>query len=143
GVLQGIGLGVMLAMVILIYLVSHPQGAELGQPPGSEAYRDIKLHPEGSTFPGLLIWRIGGDLFFASIGHTSTALRASLAVRPEVKRVLLDFAPVNDIDISACDELLNVIKGAAEQRHHRCLLTRARRRPRRHARCRDRGDRRT
>ena len=110
GVLQGIGLGVVLSMVILIYLVSHPQGAELGQLPGSEAYRDIKLHPEGITFPGLLIWRIGGDLFFASIGHTSTALRASLAVRQNVKRVLLDFAPVNDIDISACDELLNVIK---------------------------------
>jgi MFS superfamily sulfate permease-like transporter len=83
---------------------------ELGQLPGSEAYRDIKLHPEGITFPGLLIWRIGGDLFFASIGHTSTALRVSLAVRPNVKRVLLDFAPVNDIDISACDELLNFIK---------------------------------
>ena len=110
GVLQGIGLGVVLSMVILIYLVSHPQGAELGQLPGSEAYRDIKLHPEGITFPGLLIWRIGGDLFFASIGHTSTALRVSLAVRPNVKRVLLDFAPVNDIDISACDELLNFIK---------------------------------
>ena len=31
-------------------------------------------------------------------------------MRPDVKRVLLDFAPVNDIDISACDELLSLIK---------------------------------
>jgi MFS superfamily sulfate permease-like transporter len=31
-------------------------------------------------------------------------------VRPDVKRVLLDFAPVNMIDVSACDELLSLVK---------------------------------
>jgi MFS superfamily sulfate permease-like transporter len=103
-------LGVVLSMVILIYFTSHPHGAELGQLPGTEAYRNVKRHPEAITFPGLLIWRIGGDLFFASIGHMSAALKASLAARPDAKRVLLDFTPVNFIDISAADELLNLIK---------------------------------
>jgi MFS superfamily sulfate permease-like transporter len=69
GVLQGIALGIVLSMVTLIYLTSHPQGAQLGQLPGTEAYRDVV--PGAVRFPGLLIWRIGGDLFFASIGHTS------------------------------------------------------------------------
>jgi high affinity sulfate transporter 1 len=109
GVLQGIALGVVLSMVTLIYFTSHPQGAQLGQLPGTEAYRDVQLHPDAIRFPGLLIWRIGGDLFFASIGHTSTTLKASLAARPSVKRVLLDFAPVNFIDISAADGLLSLI----------------------------------
>jgi MFS superfamily sulfate permease-like transporter len=55
----------------------------------------------------LLIWRVGGDLFFASIGHIETSLKESLAgTRPPVKRVLLDFSAVNFIDVSACDELL-------------------------------------
>jgi high affinity sulfate transporter 1 len=110
GVLQGIALGVVLALVTLIYLASHPRGAELGQLPGAEAYRDVEHHPEAIKFPGLLIWRIGGDLFFASIGRTSATLKASLAARPDVKRVLLDFAPVNFIDVSAADELLGLIK---------------------------------
>jgi len=110
GVLQGIALGVVLSLVTLIYLTSHPKGAELGQLPGTEAYRDVKRHPEAATFPGLLIWRIGGDLFFASIGHMSAALQASLAARPDVKRVLLDCASVNFIDVSAGDELLALIK---------------------------------
>jgi len=110
GVLQGIALGIVLSMVTLIYLTSHPQGAQLGQLPGTEAYRDVELHPEAVRFPGLLMWRIGGDLFFASIGHTSATLKESLAARPEVKRVLLDFAPVNFIDISAADGLLSLIK---------------------------------
>ena len=110
GVLQGIALGVVLSLLILIYLVSHPNGAELGQLPGSEAYRSVRRHPEAATFPGLLIWRTGGDLFFASIGHMSTALKASLAARPDVKRVLLDCTAVNFIDVSASDELLGLIK---------------------------------
>jgi len=110
GVLQGIALGIVLSMVTLIYLTSHPQGAQLGQLPGTEAYRDVELHPEAVRFPGLLIWRIGGDLFFASIGHTSATLKGSLAARPDVKRLLLDFAPVNFIDISAADGLLSLIK---------------------------------
>lgn len=110
GVLQGIALGVVLSLITLIYLTSHPKGAELGQLPGTEAYRDVKRHPEAATFPGLLIWRVGGDLFFASIGHVSTALKASLATRLDVKRVLLDCDSVDFIDISAGDELLGLVK---------------------------------
>src|SRR6202035_4737697 len=110
GVPHGIALGVALSLLMLIYLTSHPQGAVLGQLPGTEAYRDVRRHPEAIAFPGLLIWRIGGDLFFASIGHVSAALKASLAARPDVKRVLWDFGPVNFIDVSAGDALLSLIK---------------------------------
>jgi len=107
GVMHGIALGVVLSLLVLIYFTTHPHGAVLGQLPGSEAYRDIRRHPEARTFPGLLIWRVGGDLFFASIGHIETSLKESLAVtRPPVKRVLLDFSAVNFIDVSAGDELL-------------------------------------
>jgi MFS superfamily sulfate permease-like transporter len=111
GVLQGIALGVVLALLMLIYLTSHPLGAELGQLPGTEAYRDVKRHPQALVFPGLLIWRAGGDLFFASIGHFGEGLKAALAAsRPPAKHVLLDAGSVNFIDTSGCDELLRFIK---------------------------------
>jgi SulP family sulfate permease len=110
GVLQGITLGVVLSLLILIYRTSHPHGAALGQLPDTEAYRNVERHREAIVFPGLMIWRIGGDLFFASVGHVSDALIASLTVRQDVKRVLLDFGPVNFIDVSASDELLSLIK---------------------------------
>jgi MFS superfamily sulfate permease-like transporter len=110
GVLQGIALGVVLALLTLIYWTSHPQGAVLGQLPDTEAYRDVQHHPEAVTFPGLLIWRIGGALFFASIGHAGETLRAALDVRPDVKRVLLDFSQVNFIDVTASDGLLSLVK---------------------------------
>jgi len=109
GVLEGIALGVVLALLTLIYRTSHPQGAVLGQLPGTEAYRDVQRHPEAITFPGSLIWRIGGDLFFSSIGHVGEALKASLDARLNVNRVLLDFSQVNFIDSTASDEFLRLI----------------------------------
>ena len=100
----------VLALLNLIYQTSHPHEAILGQLPETEAYRSAQRHPEVITFPGLLIWRIGGDLFFASIGHVREALQVSLDAQAEVKRVLLDFGPVNFIDVTASDELLSLIK---------------------------------
>ena len=111
GVLQGIGLGVMLSLLVLTYRATHPQGAVLGQLPGTEAYRDIQRHPEALTFPGLLIWRAGGDLFFASVDRMGDDLKTALkANRSPPRHVLLDFSSVNFIDTSACDALLAFIK---------------------------------
>jgi sulfate permease, SulP family len=116
GVLQGIALGVVLSLLLLIYRTSHPHGAVLGQVPGTEAYRNVERHPEAITFPGLLIWRPGGALFFASIGHLGDGLKAALAAsRPPTKRVLVDAESVNLIDVSACDALLNIIQELQSQ----------------------------
>jgi high affinity sulfate transporter 1 len=116
GVLQGIALGVALSLLILIYRTSHPQGAVLGQLPGTEAYRDVRLHPGALAFPGLLIWRAGGELFFASIGHVDEGLKAALAAsRPPARHVLVDAESVNFVDTSACDALLNSIKELQSQ----------------------------
>ncbi|MGV7214244.1 SulP family inorganic anion transporter [Bradyrhizobium sp. UFLA05-112] len=110
GVLQGIAIGVVLSLLRLIYLASRPKGAALGQLPGTEAYRDVRVHPEAITFPGLLIWRVGGDLFFASVGHIGAGLRASIAAPPPVKRVLFDLASVDFMDITGGDELLRLVR---------------------------------
>jgi high affinity sulfate transporter 1 len=126
GVPHGIVLGVTLSLLMLIYLTSHPQGAVLGQLPGEEAYRDVRRHPEAITFPGLLIWRIGGELFFASIGHLDEGLKAAVAVsRPPTKHVLLDADSVDFIDTSACDALLSSIK-ELQSRGITCAFARVR-----------------
>jgi SulP family sulfate permease len=116
GVLPGIALGVALSLVLLIYRTTHPQGAVLGQLPGTEAYRDVARHPEAITFAGLLIWRPGGDLFFASIGHVGHGVKAALAAsHPPAKHVLFDAESVNLVDTTALDELLNAAKELQSQ----------------------------
>jgi high affinity sulfate transporter 1 len=110
GVLQGIGLGVILSLLLLVYRASHPHGAVLGQLPGTEAYRFVGRHPEAVTFPGLLVWRLGGDLFFASIGKVEQDLRAALASADwPVRHVLLDAEGVSFIDASAADRLIGIV----------------------------------
>jgi SulP family sulfate permease len=116
GVLHGIAAGVVLGLLMLTYRTSHPHGAVLGQLPNQEAYRSVSRHPEAITFPGLLIWRAGGDLFFASIGHLEEDLKAALAAsRPPAKHILLDAASVGFIDTSAGDALSNVIRRLQSQ----------------------------
>jgi high affinity sulfate transporter 1 len=116
GVLEGIALGVVLSLLLVIYRASHPHGAVLGQVPGTQAYRNIERHPEAITFPGLLIWRPGGDLWFASIGHLGDGLKAALAAtHPLAKHVLVDAEAVNQIDVSASDALVNIIQELQKQ----------------------------
>jgi high affinity sulfate transporter 1 len=116
GVPHGIALGVALSLLMLIYRTSHPQGAVLGQLPGTEAYRDVRRHPEAITFPGLLIWRVGGDLFFASTGHLDKGLKAAQAAgRPPARHVLLDADSVNFVDTTGCDAALSTIKELQSQ----------------------------
>lgn len=84
--------------------------------PNQEAYRSVIRHPETLAFPGLLIWRAGGDLFLASIGHLNEGLKAALASsRPPAKHILLDADSVNFIDASACDAPSNVIRQLQSQ----------------------------
>jgi sulfate permease, SulP family len=42
-------------------------------------------------------------------------LKAALAARPQVKRLLLDFSAVNSIDVTAADELLHFLKTVQNQ----------------------------
>jgi high affinity sulfate transporter 1 len=116
GVLQGIGVGVLLSLLLVIYRASHPHGAVLGQLPGTEAYRYVGRHPEAVTFPNLLIWRVGGDLFFASVGHFEEELRAALAdSEAPIRHVLFDAGSLNFIDTSACDVLLALLQKLRNQ----------------------------
>ena len=108
GVLQGIGIGVVVSLLLLIYRTSHPRGAVLGQLPGTEAYRNIERHPEAITFPGLLVWRVAGDLFFASIGRVESDLVQALAAN-QPRALLLDAEGVSVVDTTAADELLALI----------------------------------
>nr|MDJ0981619.1 SulP family inorganic anion transporter [Kiloniellales bacterium] len=116
GVLQGIGIGVILSIIALIYRASYPSTAVLGQIPGQEAYRDVKRHPEAQTLPGLLLFRFDSILFFANANHFADTLKSAVgtAVEP-VKAVLVDAETVSAIDTTACDALIKLQSELAEQ----------------------------
>ena len=116
GVLQGIALGVVISLLMLIYRTSHLYSAVLGQLPDEQAYRDVRLHPEARTFPGLVIFNPGGALFFASIGQFERDLRAALAQsHPPARQVLIDGSAITFLDSSAQQSLLSLIEDLKDQ----------------------------
>ena len=108
-VLQGIGIGVVLSIIALIYRASYPGTAVLGQLPGQEAYRDIKRHPKAKTIPGLLLFRFDSGLFFANANRFADLLKRAIGESDApVKAVLVDAETVNVIDTTACDMLIKL-----------------------------------
>jgi SulP family sulfate permease len=109
GVLPGVGIGVALSIVALIYRASYPATAALGRLPGSGVYRDLSLHPEAETIPGLLIFRFDADAFFANAEHFATSLRRQIdAADDPVRAVLIDAESVNHIDVTAAEMMLKL-----------------------------------
>jgi high affinity sulfate transporter 1 len=106
GVLQGIGLGVVLSLVILIQYASHPGTAVLGKLPGEQMYRNILRHPEATTTPGLLIFRFSSDLIFPNANYFHSQLKRAIAEsKTPVRQILIDGESINLIDITAMEML--------------------------------------
>jgi MFS superfamily sulfate permease-like transporter len=101
GTLKGIAVAIIASLVALAYQAAHPKVYALGRKPGTEVYRPRSdEHPEDQTFPGLLLVRAEGRIFFANAQNAGEQLwRLVDASDPKV--LVLDFSAVFDIEYSA------------------------------------------
>ena len=58
GILNGVLLGAVVTLVLIIKHASSPNVAFLGRIPGTQRYSDIARHPDNENIPGVLIVRI-------------------------------------------------------------------------------------
>ncbi len=106
GVLPGVGLGVALSLLVLIWRSAHPGVAVIGQMPDGCTYRDIARHPEARTFPGLLIFRIDAQLTFPDSSYfVASVLREVARAKEPVEVVIVNAETINDVDITGADAL--------------------------------------
>ncbi len=110
GVLQGVGLGVVLSLLVLIKKASHPGTAVLGRVPGERTYyRDIQRRTDAKTIPGLLIFRFDARLIFFNCNFFASEVKRCIAEAQEpVKTILIDAEAMNDIDITGADRLIKL-----------------------------------
>ena len=66
GVIQGIVIAILLALLVLVWNAWHPYYATLVRVDGRKGYHDVQRHPEGRFVPGLVIFRWDAELFFAN-----------------------------------------------------------------------------
>ncbi len=106
GILPGVGLGVGLSLLVLIWRSAHPGVAVLGQMPDGCTFRDIARHPEARTFPGMLIFRIDAQLTFPDSDYFTAMVKREIARAQEpVQVVLIDAETINDVDITGTKAL--------------------------------------
>ncbi len=109
GVIEGIGLGVVLSIIMLLEQASHPGTAVIGRIPGLGTYRDVRRHPEAVTVPGLLIFRFDAELVFPSSRFfVRESLRQIKAAKTEVRVFLINAETINDIDVTGAMLLLRL-----------------------------------
>ena len=112
GVLAGVIIGIILSIGWLIYISANPHMHVLGRKPSTQVFKGVKDHPDGETYPGLLVLRFDAGLFFAS----SDALADRLIelyhqADPKLHTIVLDFEGVNFIDSQGAyvlGEILNL-----------------------------------
>ncbi|UCG25201.1 MAG: sulfate permease [Chloroflexota bacterium] len=102
GVLAGLLLAAFLGLLVLLLGTKHRNTSVLGKVPETTIYRDIEHYPEAQTYPGLLIVRFDGTLFFANAHDFVTAVRQAIAAAdPPPRVVVVDGESMNDIDATA------------------------------------------
>jgi MFS superfamily sulfate permease-like transporter len=81
----------------------------LGQIPHSDHFRDITLHPEAQTYPGLLIYRFEAALIFPNVAHFSDEIQRYLGQsQSPVTAVLVNAEPINFVDVTGAEHLINL-----------------------------------
>jgi sulfate permease, SulP family len=119
GTLKGILVAVIVSLVALAYQAARPPLFVMARKPGTDVFRPRSdAHPEDETFPGLLLVRPEGRIFFANAQYVGERVWALVdAERPEV--VAIDFSAVPDIEYSA---LKMMIEGEEKARERGVLL---------------------
>jgi SulP family sulfate permease len=106
GTLQGILVAIVVSLIALSSQTVHPQVYAIGRKRGADVLRPLTAeHPDDETFPGLLIARPEGRIFFVNVQAVADQLNALIAHhRPRV--VALDMSRVPDIEYSALQMLI-------------------------------------
>lgn len=116
GVLQGIGLGVILSLVLLIKRASHPGTAVLGKMLDSNMYRNVLRYPDAITTPGLLIFRFSSDLIYPNADYFYSQLKKAIQdAKSPVKQVLINAESINLLDTTAMEMLSKLNKELAQK----------------------------
>src|SRR5262249_37840702 len=115
GTLKGIVVAIAVSLLALAAQIANPPVYVLGRKPGTNVFRPrTPEHPEDESFPGLLLVRLGGWVFFVNAGLIGEKIRPLIAeMRPKV--IVFDLSAVTDLEYTALKMLTEAEKRSREQ----------------------------
>jgi sulfate permease, SulP family len=101
GTLQGIVVAIIVSLIALAYQVADPPVYVLGRKPGTNVFRNLtNEHPEDEQFPGLLLLRPEGRIFFVNAETIGEKMKGLMEVaHPRV--VAVDCRAIIDVEYTA------------------------------------------
>ncbi|SAK48888.1 sulfate transporter [Caballeronia temeraria] len=101
GTLEGIVVAIVVSLFALAHQVSNPPVYALKRIPGTNVFRRASSrHPDDEAFPGLLLLRPEGRIFFANAQRVAEKIRP-LVRDSDAKIVVLDLSRVFDLEYTA------------------------------------------
>jgi anti-anti-sigma factor len=115
GTLKGIVVAIIVSLVALAYQVADPAVYVLARMPGTNVFRPkSEEHPEDETFPGLLMVRVEGRIFFANAEQIQHKLK-HLVDETHPRVVALHLRAVPDLEFTALKMLVEAEKRNRER----------------------------
>jgi high affinity sulfate transporter 1 len=104
GVLQGIIVAVLLAILLFFRRSWWPHGAVLGKVDGIDGWHSVRVYPDARQIPGIVVYRWEAPLFFANAGSFRQEIR-HLVRDHHPSWIVLQCEAITDIDITAAEVL--------------------------------------
>ena len=104
GTVAGVMIGVVLSFVAVVIRAVTPPRPFLGVIKGKDGFYSLARNSEAKTIKNTVIYRFGGNLFFANIDTFQNDIEN--AVTPETKYIIVNAGAVGNIDITAADRLV-------------------------------------
>ncbi len=101
GIEQGILVGVVLSLSLLIFKVSYPHMAELGKVPDSNEFMNIERFDDLQRDKEFLIFRFDARLFFANANSFRDFIFNKIKKRDTIRYVIVECSALNSLDSSA------------------------------------------
>ncbi len=110
GIEQGIGIGVVLSLAMIIFRTTRPHMAVLGKVPGTHFYRNINRFEKLEDREDLLIVRFDAQLYFANINFFRDKIEEMISVKSKaLKAVIINADSINNMDSSAVHAVADMI----------------------------------
>jgi high affinity sulfate transporter 1 len=98
GVLAGVMIGIGFSLVWLVSVATRPRMPVLAREPGTQVFRELDEHPEDERFPGVVVLRLDGGLFFATSDALEDRFREVALSTPAITGIVLDCGGIDFID---------------------------------------------
>ena len=114
GVLAGVVIGIGLSLIWLISVATRPRMPLMGREPGTHVFRDLDEHPGDEQYPGVVVLRLDGGLFFATSDALEDRVREVALSTSGITGIVLDCEGIDFIDSQGSAKMREVL-GLARQ----------------------------